>query len=100
MVSSEYSDNKYTASCRRRNFCGSAQTVLLVELIDLTLGSCCLLCAGIERMALGTYFDVDLFLGGSGHESVAAVAGNCCLVVSRMNSFSHRNFLLMQCARE
>ena len=40
-----------------------AVAVLLVELIDTTLSSGSLLCAGVERMALGANFDVYLRSG-------------------------------------
>ena len=66
-----------------------AQTILSVELIDTTLGSCCLLSAGVERMALGANFDVDLLRSGAGYESVAAVAGYSCLIIIWMDSLSH-----------
>ena len=66
-----------------------AQTVLSIELIDTTLGCCSLLCAGVERVALGADFDVDLRRCGSGHECIAAVAGNSCLIILGMNSLSH-----------
>ena len=36
--------------------------VLLIELINTSLGSGSLLCACVERMALGADFDVDLRL--------------------------------------
>ena len=66
-----------------------SQAILPVELIDTTLGSRCLLCAGVERVALGADFDVDLRRCGSCHEGVAAVAGNSCLVILGMDSLSH-----------
>ena len=62
-----------------------AVAVLLVELIDTTLSSGSLLCAGVERMALGADFDVNLRLCGTGYESVAAVAGNGCLIILGLN---------------
>ena len=45
--------------------------VLLIELINTSLGSGSLLCACVERMALGADFDVDLRLCGTGNECVA-----------------------------
>ena len=63
--------------------------VLLIELIDTSLSSGSLLCAGVERVALGADFDVDLRRCGSGHECIAAVAGNSCLIILGMNSLSH-----------
>ena len=66
-----------------------AQTILSVELINTTIGSCCLLSARVERMALGANFDVDLLRSGAGYESVAAVAGYSCLIILGMDSLSH-----------
>ncbi len=71
-----------------------ACAVLLVELINTAAGLCSLLLTGIERMALGTDFHVDLFLCTAGNESVTAVAGYGCLIVLRMYSFSHLLLLL------
>ena len=68
-------------------------TVLLVELINTTLRSCSLLGAGVERMAPGAYFDVDLRLRRAGHEGIAAVAGHGCLKILGVNSLFH-SFLL------
>ena len=36
--------------------------VLLIELIDTSVGSCALLLSCIERMALGTYLHMNVFL--------------------------------------
>ena len=63
--------------------------VLLVELIDTTTSSSSLLLTSVERVALGANLYVDLFLGGTGNELVAAVAGNLSLIISWMDSFSH-----------
>ena len=62
-----------------------AVAVLLIELIDTTLSSSSLLRAGVERMALGADFDVNLRLCRTGYESVAAVAGNGCLIILGLN---------------
>ena len=40
-------------------------------------------------MALGADLHVNLLLGGTGYEFIAAVAGNLGLVVRWMDSFSH-----------
>jgi hypothetical protein len=40
-------------------------------------------------MALGANFDVDLRRCGAGHEGVAAVAGDSCLIILGMDSLSH-----------
>ena len=66
-----------------------AQAIFPVELIDTSLGSRCLLRAGVERMALGANFDVDFRRCGTGHEGVAAVAGYSCLIILGMDSLSH-----------
>ena len=66
-----------------------AQAIFPVELIDTSLGSRRLLRAGVERMALGANFDVDFLGSGTGYESVAAVAGNSCLIILGMDSLSH-----------
>ena len=63
--------------------------VLLIELINTSLSSGGLLCSSVERMALGANFDVDFRRCGTGHESVAAVAGYSCLIILGMNSLSH-----------
>ena len=61
----------------------------LIELINSTLSSCCLLVSCVERMALGTNFHVNFRLCGTCHEGVSTVAGYGCLVVAWMNVFSH-----------
>ena len=40
-------------------------------------------------MALGTNLYVNLLLGRACHEFIAAVTGNFCLVVRRMDTFFH-----------
>ena len=61
----------------------------LIELINSTLSSCCLLVSCLERMALGTNFHVNLRLCGACYEGISTVAGYGCLVVAWMNVFSH-----------
>ena len=63
--------------------------VFLVELVDPALCLRLLLLACVERMALGADLDVKAFLRGACNEGIAAVAGNGCLIVGRMNSLSH-----------
>ena len=63
--------------------------VFLVELLNTSIGSGCLLLAGVERMALGTNFNVNLRLGRACHESIPAVTCHGCLIVLRMDSFLH-----------
>ena len=61
----------------------------LIELINSTLSSCCLLVSCVERMALGTNFHVNFRLCGTCYEGVSTVAGYGCLMVTWMNVFSH-----------
>ena len=68
-------------------FCLDA--VFLIKLIYAASCAYSLLLAGVERMALRTDLDVYLLVCGTCNECVAAVAGNCCLIVLRMYSFSH-----------
>ena len=77
-----------------QNLLVCSYTVLLVELIYTTTSLGSFLLAGVERMALGADFYVDLRLGRTGHKSVSAVAGYGCLIVLRMYSFSHLLLLL------
>jgi hypothetical protein len=65
------------------------ETVLLVELLDPSASLVSLLLSGIERMALGANFDVDVFLGRTGYKCVATVASYGCLIVIRMDSLTH-----------
>ena len=66
-----------------------AQTVFLIECLDTSTSRNSLLLSGVERMALGTYLDVDLLLCGAYDESISTVAGNRSLIILRMNSFLH-----------
>lgn len=63
--------------------------VLLIELINTSLSSGSLLCAGVERVALGADFNVDLRLCGTGNECVAAVAGHGSLIILGLNRSFH-----------
>ena len=65
----------------------------LIELINSTLSSSCLLISCVERMTLGTNFHVNLRLCGTCYEGISTVAGHSCLMVAWMNVFSH-NFPL------
>jgi hypothetical protein len=67
--------------------------VLLIELINTSLSSGSLLCAGVERVALGADFNVDLRLCGTGNKGIAAVAGHGSLEILGMDRFFH-DFLL------
>ena len=63
--------------------------VLTIELVDTSSGGRSLLLSGVERMALGADLHVNLLLGGTGYEFIAAVAGNLGLVVRWMDSVFH-----------
>jgi hypothetical protein len=69
--------------------------VLVAELLDAASGVHDLLCSGVERMALGTDFDVQFRLahGRAGVELVAAAACHCDLFVFRVNGGFHFVFL-------
>ena len=64
-------------------------TVSLVELLDTSASLSCLLLSGVERMAFGADFNVDILLGRTGNKRVAAVASYSCLIIFRMDSFAH-----------
>lgn len=66
-----------------------ADAVLLVEAVDASAGLGSLLLTGVEGMALGADLDVNVLLGRTGDEAVAAVACYCCLIIIRMNTLSH-----------
>ena len=65
------------------------QTVFLIELIDTSTSLRSFLLSCIERMTFGADFYVDILLGRSCYKSITAVAGYSCLIVIRMDSFSH-----------
>lgn len=66
-------------------------TKLLVELVNTTSRINNLLFAGIERMATGANFNMEVVFGhrGLGYEAVAARASHCNVFISRMNVGSH-----------
>jgi hypothetical protein len=72
-----------------------ASIVLVAELLDTTRSVHDLLCAGIERVALGAHFNVQIGFahGGAGLEFVAAAACYCDLFVFRVDGGSHFVFL-------
>ena len=65
------------------------QAISLVELIDTSASLSSFLLSCIERMTFGADFYVDILLGRSCYKSITAVAGYSCLIVIRMDSFSH-----------
>jgi hypothetical protein len=72
-----------------------AGVVLVAEFLDAARSVHDLLCAGIERMALGTDFNVQRWFahGGAGCKLVAAAACHCDLFVFRVDGGSHFVFL-------
>ena len=70
------------------------QAELLVELGNAAAGIDQLLLASVERMALGANFDVDLGLGGTSLDDVAASAGDGAVNVVRMDTLFHSFHLI------
>lgn len=71
----------------------AVQTILPIELINTPacLGS--LLLAGIERVALGTDLNVNILLRRTCDKGISTVARYRCLIIIRMDSFSHLSHL-------
>jgi len=69
--------------------CFVLETVLFLKLLGTTPGFYRPLRTGVERMALGTYFNPDLFFGRTGFECLAAGTNNPCFAVLRMNAWFH-----------
>ena len=63
--------------------------VALLELVHAAAGNHQLLLAGVERVALGADFNLQLLLGGAGGECFTAYAANDCLTVLGMDAFLH-----------
>jgi len=53
--------------------------VFTIELVNTSTRLSCLLLAGIERMAFGTDFNVDILFCWTCNKSIAAVTCNSCL---------------------
>ena len=66
----------------------------LVEALNTSAGVNQLLLASVERMALGANFDVDLGLGGTSLDDVAACAGDGAVNVVRMDTLFHSFHLI------
>lgn len=64
-------------------------TIFLIELLNTSTSLVSFLLTCVEWMAFRTDLNVDLFLGRTCYESISAVAGNSCLMVFWMDSFSH-----------
>ncbi len=58
--------------------------VLLIELINTSVGPGALLLSRIERMALGTDLNVDIFLCRTYNKCITAVTGYGCLMICGM----------------
>ena len=72
-----------------RNFLLLLQAKTLVEAINTSAGVDQLLLASVERMALGANFDVDLGLGGTSLDDIAACTGDGAVNVIRMDTLLH-----------
>lgn len=68
---------------------GRLHAIFLVELLNTSAGGSGLLLSRIERMAFGTNLNVDFLLGRTYRKGIPAVAGHLCLIIIRMDSFSH-----------
>ena len=66
----------------------------LVEALNTSAGVNQLLLTSVERMALGANFDVDLGLGGTSLDDVAASAGDGAVNVVRMDTLFHSFHLI------
>ena len=66
----------------------------LVEALNTSAGVNQLLLTSVERMALGANFDVDLGLGGTSLDDVAACAGDGAVNVVRMDTLFHSFHLI------
>ena len=66
----------------------------LVEALNTSAGVNQLLLASVEGMALGANFDVDLGLGGTSLDDVAACAGDGAVNVVRMDTLFHSFHLI------
>ena len=64
----------------------------LLETIDASAGINQLLLTGVEGMALGADFDLQLALDGAGFESFTAHAANDALAIVGMDLFLHCYF--------
>ena len=65
------------------------QAETLVEAINTSTGVNQLLLAGIERVALGADFHLNVLLGGTGSKDITASAADGSLFVIGMETFLH-----------
>ena len=61
----------------------------LVESVNTSTGVNQLLLAGIERVALGADFNLDVLLGGTSLDDVTTSATDCSLFVIGVDTFLH-----------
>lgn len=79
-----------TAPLLQTAFCGSAACVALAEFVDATAGVNDLLLSGVERMAGGTYFDLQIMSQrGTRDKGIAATAGHGDVFIFGMNAGFH-----------
>ena len=90
LTNNEKSPHRYDA-----NFSFLLQAKLLVEAVNASAGVNQLLLAGIERVALGANFDLDVLLGGAGLNDFAASTTDRRLFVFRMDTFLHHIHLFL-----
>jgi hypothetical protein len=65
------------------------------EFLDLTQSINNFFFAGVEGMALGAYFNFNVFLGGTNRKSIAARALNAGIrIIFGMDVFFHINYLI------
>ena len=70
---------------------GAECTETLVETLDTTASIHNFLGTGVERMALGTYIQMNILAQGGLHlDYIAAGAASCNFFVLRMDIFLHR----------
>ena len=78
----------------RKEQCRLFHAVTLLELINTSAAVNEFLAAGVEGVALGANFDVDLGLGGTSLDDVAACAGDGAVNVVRMDTLFHSFHLI------
>lgn len=83
------------SACKAKRLRSSFVAVFLTELIDTTCGVHNFLCAGVERMAFRTYFDVQNRFADHrlGLKAIAATAGNSDFLVIWVYVLFHFSFL-------
>lgn len=80
---------KYEKERHCRSSVDLVDAVTLLEAIDTSARIYQFLTAGIERMALGTNFDLELTLYGTALEGLAASTAHDALAIGRMDILLH-----------